>query len=286
MRSLALTLSFVAITSYGATVRPSHRSDWHDVATALGKSGSLQPGEVYKVSFPRSDLDVTIGDLHIRPALALGSWAAFMQTAHGAVTMGDLVLTDSEANDVISALQAGGIEQTAIHNHLLGESPHLVYVHFNGHGDAVTLARTLHDALGKTKTPLQTTSGEQPHLDLPTAELDRILGATGKENSGTYQFSVPRAEKIVDHGLAIPPSAGVATAINFQPTGNGRAAITGNFVLIAREVNPVIRELRKGGVAVTALHSHMLTESPRLNLHALLGERRHPETRSHAADRP
>lgn len=240
-------------------------TNWTPVATALGKAGSVQPGDVYKVAFPRSDLDVTVGDLHVKAALALGSWTAFMKTTHGTMAMGDLVLLESEVNDVISTLQAGGIEQTAVHNHLIGESPHVVYVHFNGHGDAPALAKTLHDALMKTKTPIEAgAASTPPAIDLPTADLDTILGASGKANGGTYQFSVPRAETIVDHGMTIPPSAGVATAISFQPTGSGRAAITGDFVLIAREVNPVIRALRGGGIAVTALHSHMLTETPRL----------------------
>src|SRR6266540_3387654 len=136
MRYFALTLSFIALTAFGATpAKPVHRADWNDVMAALGKSGSVQPGEVYKVSFPRSDLDVTIGDLHIRPALALGSWVAFIQMAHGAMAMGDLVLTESEASDVISALQVGGIDQTAVHNHLLRESLRVIYVHFSGHGE-------------------------------------------------------------------------------------------------------------------------------------------------------
>ena len=261
-----ITLSFfIAFTTYAASpAKPIHRADWGDVAGALGKSGSVQPGEVYKVSFPRSDLDVSIGDVHVRPALALGSWAAFIQSSHAAMTMGDLVLKESEVSDVIAALQAGGIDQTAIHNHLLGESPRVIYVHFSGHGDAVALARTLHDALAKTQTPMQASSSTAPAVDLPTAELDRIIGTAGKPNGGTVQYSVPRAERIVDHGMEIPPSAGVATAINFQPTGNGRAAVTGDFVLTAGEVNAVIRELGKGGISATALHSHMLTETPRL----------------------
>ncbi len=257
MRYFIIALSFLAVTAQAAT-------DWSAVATAIGKAGSVQPGDVYKVAFPRSDLQVTAGDVRILPALALGSWAAFLPTSHGAMAMGDLVLKESEVNAVISALQAGGIEQTAVHNHLIGESPRVMYVHFMGHGDATALATTLHTALSKTQTPMQPSSAAQPAVDLPTADLDRILGASGKANGGTYQFAVPREETIVDHDTTIPPSAGVATAINFQPTGAGKAAITGDFVLIAGEVNPVIRELRKGGVAVTGLHSHMLTESPRL----------------------
>jgi hypothetical protein len=262
MRSaVVFSLFLVACAS---TTRPVHRTDWKDVDAALGKSGTIQPDDVYKVSFPRSDLDVTVGDVHVRPALALGSWVAFIDTGTTAMVMGDLVLTESEVNDVIAALRIGVIDQTALHNHLLGESPHVMYLHFSGHGDAVALARTLHAALARTQTPMAAPSAAPPSVDLPTADLDRVIGVSGKSNGGVYQFSVPRSERILDHGMVIPSSAGVATAINFQPMGSGRAAISGDFVMRADEVNSVIGALRDGGIAVTALHSHMLTEEPRL----------------------
>ena len=244
---------------------PQHRSDWTAVEAVLGRSGSAQPGNVHKFGFPRSDLDVRIGELRLKAALALGSWAAFMDMGGGnAMAMGDLVLTEAEVNDVISALQAGGIEQSALHNHVLGESPRVMYLHFGGHGDAVALARTLRTALERTNTPLQPPSDSAAAPELPTAEMDRIIGFTGKTNGGVLQYSVPRAEQIVEHGMEVPPAAGMATAINFQSTGNGRAAITGDFVLLASEVNSVIRELRSGDIGITALHSHMLEEEPRL----------------------
>jgi len=243
------------------------RKDWKDVEEALGRAGSVQAGDVYKVSFPRADLTVIADGVSIKPASALGSWAAFKDDGNGqAMAMGDLVLLESEITPVIDALQKGGIEQSALHNHLAGESPHVMYLHFSGHGDAAKLARTLHDALALTKTPMGPAPAPpaNPTVDLPTADLDRTLHASGKIAGGTYQFAVPRAEKIVEHGMEIPPSMGMATAINFQPTGNGRAAVTGDFVMIGAEVNPVIRALRGGGIAVTALHSHMLDETPRL----------------------
>jgi len=233
------------------------------VDSALGRAGSMQPGGVYKVAFPRSDLDVVVGDVHVKPALALGSWVAFLPTPHGTMAMGDLVLTEGEVSDVISTLQAGGVEQTAVHNHLLGESPRVIYVHFGARGDAAAIARTLHDALAKTKTPMAPPAASAPAaVDLP--DLDAILGAKGKANGGVMQYAIPRASAVKEHGVTIPPAAGVATAINFQPTGNGRAAISGDFVMTAGEVNRVIRALRGGGIAVTALHSHMLDEQPRL----------------------
>jgi Domain of Unknown Function (DUF1259) len=231
------------------------QTDWSAVAHALGRAGAMQPGDVYKVSFPRSDLTVVVDGVTLKPALALGSWAAF----HGDMAMGDLVLLEPEVNPVISALQAGGIEQSALHNHLIGESPRVMYLHFMGHGDPVKLAAALRAALALTKTPLAPAPAAAPApIDLPAAELDRILGAAGKPNGGVYQFAIARTDSDV------PPAMGTATAINFQPTGNGRAAITGDFVMTSAEVNRVIRALRAGGVAITALHSHMLDESPRL----------------------
>ena len=262
MRS-AVLFSLV-LAACASAPRPVHRTDWRDVDAALGKSGTLQADDVYKVSFPRSDLDVVAGGIHVRPALALGSWVAFIDIGTTTMVMGDLVLVESEVSNVIAALRIGVIDQTALHNHLLGESPHVMYLHFSGHGDAAALARTLHDALGRMGTPMTPSGAAPPPVDLPTADLDRIIGVAGKSNGGVFQFSVPRSERILDHGMVIPPSAGVATAINFQPTGGGRAAISGDFVLRADEVNGVIGALREGGIDITALHSHMLTEEPRL----------------------
>jgi hypothetical protein len=262
-RLLVVAASLLAAACTTSVATPAPRADWNDVAAALGKTGTVQPGNVYKVGFPRSDLTVRIDDVQLKPGLALGSWAAFLQLPRHAMVMGDLVLTESEVNEVISALQAGGIEQTALHNHVLRESPRVMYLHFGGHGDAVALARTLRAALEKTKTPFAAGGAPASTIDLPTAELDAELGASGKINAGAYQFAVARAERIVEHGVEIPPAAGMATAINFQPTGSGRAAISGDFVMLASEVNPVIRELRAGGIDVTALHSHMLEEEPR-----------------------
>lgn len=259
--------SLLSLLALFVLVAAAPRKEWKDVEQAIGRAGFVQPGDVYKVTFPRSDLTVTLNGVTIKPALALGSWAAFKDIGGGHVlTMGDLVLLDSEVNPVMDALQKGGIEQSALHNHLLGESPDVMYVHFMGHGDAAKLAGTLHDALLLTRTPMgppPPPPAKPPAIDLPTAGLDRIIGHPGKVAGGTYQFALARAEKIVEHGIEIPPAI-MNIPLNFQPTGNGRAAITGDLVLIASEVNPVIRTLRNGGVTITALHSHMLAETPRL----------------------
>ena len=179
--------------------------------------------------------------------------------------MGDLVLLESEVAPVITKLQSLGVEQTALHNHLERESPAVMYLHIQAHGDPVKIAEAVRAALDLTKTPPMPKPPATPGtFGLDTARLGSALGHSGKVNGGVYQVSVPRAEPVRLNGMEIPPAMGVATALNLQPTGNGKAAITGDFVLTADEVNPVIKSLRDGGIAVTALHSHMLGEEPRL----------------------
>jgi hypothetical protein len=242
--------------------------DWKAVGEALGKAGSMQPGDVYKVSLPRTDLQVTAGGVRLKPALALGSWVAFKRMGDAAMVMGDLVLTEDEVTPVMTKLQEGGVEQTALHNHVLHESPRVMYMHIGAHGDPVKIARAIHEALTLSKTPMTAPAtapgGGAEDLGFDVKRLDQLMGQSGKVNGGVYQFSVPRAETITDGGMEVPPSMGLATAINFQPTGGGKAAVTGDFVLTSGEVNPVIKSLRAGGIEVTALHSHMLTENPRL----------------------
>src|SRR5438552_6231995 len=246
--------------------QPAAAADWKPVEQALGKAGSMQPGDVYKVSLPRSDLKVTVGGVELKPTLALGSWVAFKKTGDATMVMGDLVLTEDEVTTVLTKLQEGGVEISALHNHVLHESPRVMYMHINAIGDGVKIAQAIHDALALSKTPFAApAAGSQTQdLGIDTKQVDQIVGQSGKVNGGVYQFSVPRAEKVMDNDMEVPPSMGVAHAINFQPTGGGKAAITGDFVLIASEVNPVIRSLRDNGIEVTALHSHMLVESPRL----------------------
>ena len=240
--------------------------DWKQVDAGLGKSGALQPDGAYKVGMPRSDLHVTIGGVAVKAALALGSWVAFKQVSDTeAMLMGDLVLLESEVGPVLGKLQDGGIEQTALHNHLQHESPRVMYMHIAGRGTPATLAAALHAALALTTTPFGAPAAAPPgSFGIDTAVIGQLLGFHGRVNGGVYQVGVPRAEKITADGVEVPPSMGLATAINFQPTGGGKAAITGDFVLIGNEVNPVIRALRDNGIAITALHSHMLTDSPHL----------------------
>jgi hypothetical protein len=262
MREITLGLAAAA-----ALALPAHAaSDWPAVGKALGKTGSVQAGGVYRVGLPRSDLKVTLDGVAIKPSLALGSWVAFRDMNGQAMVMGDLVLTQAEVNPVMTVLEDNGIQITALHNHLLRSSPATMYMHIDGHGDAVKLAAAIHAALAKSRTPLGASPPAPPAAPLAfdTAKLDQIIGAKGTVNGGVYQFTIPRAEAPKADGMPIPPAMGSGIGINFQPTGGGKAAITGDFVLTADEVNPVIKALRAGGIEVTAIHNHMLDDEPRL----------------------
>jgi hypothetical protein len=267
IHKISLVAFSLSLCAPVATAQQPTSTSWSAVESALGRKGAMQPGNVIKFSFPRSDLSVTVNGVALKPALALGGWVAFKAVAGGqAMTMGDLVLTEDEVGPVMRALQAGGVEQTALHNHVLKETPRVMYMHILAHGDPATIARTIHDALAQSGTPLGPGSPPAPGsaADLDTTGIARALGVAGKLNGVVYQVTVPRSETITEMGTEVPPSMGVATAINFQPTGGGKAAITGDFVLRGSEVNPVIRALRENGIEVTAVHSHMLTEEPRL----------------------
>jgi hypothetical protein len=269
---ILIVLACAAVTAQSETLKTkppqSGTADWTAVEKAIGKTGSMQPGDVFKIGLPRNDLGVTVRGVQINPVLALGSWIAFKKMGDTAMVMGDLVLTEGEVGPVMWSLQESGIDTTALHNHVLDESPRVMYMHISGRGDAVKLAEAIHRALAYSKTSLDGQSGatlkKRPVAEIDVHGVEQTLGRTGKDNNGVYQFSIARAEKIMDSEMEVPPAMGVATAINFQPTGEGRAAITGDFVLIASEVNPVIHTLRENGIAVTAVHSHMLTETPRL----------------------
>jgi len=264
-------LPFAALALVGAvsTTVVAADPEWmKTVGEALGKTGTSMPGGVYRVGLPRSDLSVTLDGVEIKPALALGSWVAFRKTGNQGIVMGDLVLLASEVAPVLDKLEDAGIEVTALHNHLLRNEPFTMFMHVLGHGDPVKLATALHAALAQSRTPLEPSAPTSPasmqSIDLDTAAIDKALGHKGKISSGVYQFTIPRPEHVTEGAMDVPESMGTATAINFQPTGTGKAAITGDFVLIAKEINPVVKALRAHGIEVTAIHNHMLDDQPRL----------------------
>jgi len=259
-----LLFVLLAIAVAVGQVTAQQKTNWKAVDDAMGRTGQDQPSGDHKYAMPRSDLKVTANGVPIKAGFALGSWADFSNMAGHTDVMGDLVLTEDEVGPVMQKLIDSGIEVSALHNHLLNESPRIMYMHIHGRGDGVQLASALHAALALTKTPPVPAPSTVPDLGFDPKQIDTALGYAGKNNNGVYQFAIPRAEKIMDDGMVVPPSMGVATAINFQPTSSGKAAITGDFVLIGKEVNPVIKALRQNGITVTAVHSHMLEEQPRL----------------------
>ncbi|MFL6300242.1 MAG: DUF1259 domain-containing protein [Terriglobales bacterium] len=268
MRQISRLLIFCALAAAAAVTQQttaSSDSAWKPVEQAMGHSGQVQPDGAMKFGLPRSDLKVVLRGVQIKPPLALGGWVAFSSSGHGMV-MGDLVLTENEVAPVMSELEHSGIAVTALHNHLLHETPHVMYMHIAAQGDATTLAHGVHDAVALTKIPPAPAApaSATSKLEIDTAGIETALGHKGKINGGVFQVGVPRAEAITDAGMKVPNSLGVATGINFQPTGNGKAAIAGDFVLLPSEVGPVMKALRAGGIEVTAVHSHMLDESPRL----------------------
>jgi len=241
--------------------------DWQKVDDTLGRKAAVT-GDVHRYGFARSDLTVKLDGVTIHPALALGGWVAFKPMQDGVIAMGDLVLLEQEINPVMLKMIAGGLEITAIHNHLLRASPATFYMHIAGRGDPIKIATALRDGLAESKTPLSlpANSSSQPAIDLQIAQLGQIIGAKGQVDGGVYQVAVARRDPVYDAGMPMTPPAplGVASGINFQPTGDGKAAVTGDFALSGDEVEPVLKSLRASGIEVTALHSHMLMERPRL----------------------
>jgi hypothetical protein len=241
-------------------------TDWPQIDSTIGKKAAIA-GAVHKYGLARSDLQVTLDGVAIKPGLALGGWVAFEPTGHTAMMMGDLVMTEPEINPVMKSLLANGVQVTGVHNHLLRASPATFYMHISAHGDPVKLAKVIREALAETKTPFEPSTvaaGEPPKLGFDTEQVEESLGHQGKNNGGIFQFSIPKAEQIREGGVTVAPAMGTAIAINFQPTGDGKAAISGDFVATAKEVEPLLKALQANGIEVTALHNHMLDEEPRL----------------------
>ena len=277
---VVITVCLVMVFRDTAAAQAASSRFWKPVEDALGRKGTPNPGSVLKFSFPRSDLRVVLRGVVLKPSLALNSWVAFQRIGDHVAMMGDLVLLDSEVSSVLGSLQQNGVEQTAVHNHLLNESPRVMYMHIRAIGNGGRIARAIKSALEFTQTPLGPPAPAAPAALAPVAQpgapaaapapqldvdaIASIIGVRGKMNAGVYQLSIPRREKILEEKKEIPSAMGIATAINFQATGTGKAAVTGDFVLLGREVNPVIWTLIESGFEVTAIHSHMLTEQPRL----------------------
>jgi hypothetical protein len=244
-----------------------HNTDpyWQPVEQAIGKNGTMSPDGILKVGFTRTDLNVTIGDVRLNPAMALDSWVAFQRMGDGAMVMGDLVLTEDEIGPVLDKLARSDMNVTAIHNTLIGETPYVLDLHIEGQGDPVRMAETIHDALLLSGTPFgEPVNAPHENDSIDGVQLDRIMGYDSAYGDGIYNYQIPRKERIMNGGMEIPVSLDVATSLKFQPLSGENAAVTGDFTLTASEVGHVTRALNENGMQVTAIHTHMLTESPRL----------------------
>jgi len=261
---IALALTAVGALATTSAVTAQQTLDTAAIAKAIGRDGSAMPDGVYRVAFPRSDLHVTIGDVPLAPGLALGSYAAFKAEPQGTLAVGDLVLLESEIEPVMRSLRASGIQISALHNHLRNEHPHVMYMHFMATGDAAALAGALHKALALSHTPLGAPKAADAAAPWFAAAIEQGLGRTGKSSNGVLSIGVSRQEDITMQDMSVPPAMGVATALNFQSVGSTRVATTGDFVLIGSEVAPVEQALNAHGIEVTALHSHMIGDSPPL----------------------
>ena len=263
----AISLLVATVIIAGPGLAGAVDPDWKAVEQALGKSGQLQTGDVFRIGMPRTDLTVTVKGVPVKAPFALGSYAAFKQIGSQAMVMGDLVLLDQEVPPVMAGLFAGGLAVTAVHNHLNEFSPHVMYMHYEGHGDAVQLAKALRQALSASGTPFGASAPSAPATTpgFDPKQIEQALGRGGRDiGGGVFQVTVPRAEAITEMGHPLLPAMGVTTVLNFQPTVDGKAAITGDFVLIDKEVNPVAQTLLRNGIDVTAIHNHGLMDMPRL----------------------
>ena len=276
MNSYIISGSLVALTLLFAPIQASNQVpgplDTKAIEQAIGKPGELKD-DVYKVSFPRKDLSVTLKGVRLKPGFALGTWMAFKQAGNEVVLDGDLVLTEEEIGPVLGKFTQKGIQVSALHNHLIGETPRLMFLHIEGIGDAANMARQLKEALNLTGTPMgpptakplgaaMRTTGEEADFD---AELiQSLLGQKGRIKEGVLQVSVPRPEPIKMSGAILPPGMGMATALNFQSGGGTKVAATGDFVMMREDVDRVSKALTEHGVLITALHNHLVHGSPDL----------------------
>jgi hypothetical protein len=259
----ALSLSFAS-----STRAQDIPAEYQQVLTALGKQGDFKD-KVLKVNIPRNDLSVTVANIKTPTPFGFGGWVAMTKGSDAMdVMMGDLVLTQDEVNPVMSALLDNGLEVTAVHNHFFWEEPRVFYMHVHGHGKPADLARKVKPALdliGKgtsrpAAAPAAPASAPAPSID--TAKLAQIVGTPGEQSGAVYKITVGRTDlKLTEMGAPINARMGLNTWAAFVGT-NDKAAIAGDVAMLANEVQPVLKALRKNGIDVVAIHQHMTGTQP------------------------
>jgi hypothetical protein len=256
-----LLLGLCLFISVELGLSQGYAADLSEVENILGVAGQIQEGAVV-FSFPRSDIKAAIDGDPVPTALGFGSWTAWKVMGNDFMVMGDLVLLEMEINPVISALAEANINVTALHNHFIGEEPRIMYMHIGGMGPAATLANGLRRALDRTGTPRTPVSASAPNLALDMKRIEEIIGHPGKAGGGVFKIMLGRPG-VKMGGVELTASMGLNTWAAFAGTDE-RAHVAGDVAMTGPEVQKVIRELRKGGINIAAVHNHMLDEAPRI----------------------
>ena len=264
----AMFLLTVAAFAQGAPPPPSALHP-RDIEQLTGAKGQLDTKEgVFKVSVPRTDLQVTAAGVKIPPAMGLTAWAAFQGAPQHTTVMGDIVLTEEQVNPVMSVALDNGLEVTALHNHFFWESPRVMFMHIGGMGDEKALA----SAVGKVFAKVKETSSAAPappkvqidpgKTSIDGAKIDSILGIKGsKVDGGVYKITVGRTTRM--DGMEAGNAMGVNTWAAFAGTDN-IAVVDGDFAMLESELQPVLKALRHSGIDIVAIHQHMTGEQPRV----------------------
>lgn len=259
---IATVVACCALTA--AASGQAQSGPWDSVGRILGTPAA--PVTAYhRYNLPRRDLTLKVGDVTVAPALALGAWAGFSGDPGDATVMGDLVLTAAELRPVQAELLRQGIEVTAVHNHLVGEEPRITYLHFHAQGPAIDLATRLNRALALTATPRPVTAGAPAPLTVDTAMVFGVLGRSGTSQGAVAQVSFNLVPGTVTmDGRTVTPALGYGSPVNVQMVSPSRAVATGDFAVLGEKVNPLVQALAAHGITATAVHSHLVGESPHI----------------------
>ncbi len=241
---------------------------YQKIEELTGAQGKLdERAGVFKVSFPRSDIEVTASGVRITPPMGLTVWAAFKMMDHHTMVMGDLVLLEDQVNPVMSVALDNGLEVTALHNHFFWDSPKVMFMHIGGTGSPEVLAA----AVGKVFAKIKETSdgrGEKPYFEIEPSrstlnpkKIEDILGVKGQLSSGVYKVTIGRITKM--HGQEVGNAMGVNTWAAFIGSDD-KALVDGDVAMLESEVQPVLKTLRAHGINIVALHNHMTMENPRI----------------------
>ena len=259
---LAAILFVAAIPMASAAASSTTSAAWDSVAAILRTKDAFASG-YHRFNLPRRDITLRVGGVSVAPELAQGAWAGFSDDPDAAMLMGDLVLTGAELRPVLAELDRQGLSVTAIHNHLVGEEPRLVYVHFGGHGRAVDLAKRLDRVLALTATPRPVAAATDAPLAIDTSLVFRGLGRSGRAHGSVAQVSLILVPGTVTmDGMPVTPALGYASPINIQAINGSRAVATGDFAVPGDKAEAMLRALATHGITATALHTHMVGESP------------------------